>query len=91
MASGEVEEVGGGETEIRHLDTLGPHAVGERTRQLDAGLAHVPCHEDLGRPYETRHGPANGEAHVGVELIGHRAAHVVRFEDLVHSAHGAPP
>ena len=40
---------------------------------------------------EAGHGPADGPAHVGIELVGHRAAHVVRLEDLVHAAHRAPP
>ena len=54
-------------------------------------LAHVAGHQDLWRAREAGHGPADGPAHVGVELVGHRAAHVVRLEDLVHAAHGAPP
>ena len=48
---------------------------------------HVAGHEDLGRPGEAGHGPADGPAHGGVQLIGHGAADVVRLEDLIHSCH----
>ena len=91
MARGEVQEVGGGHAEVGDVDALGPHAVGEGGGELDARLAHVAGDEDLGRPGEAGHGAADGPAHVRVELVGHRAAHVVGLEDLVHPAHGPQP
>ena len=91
MARGEIQEVGGGHAEVDDVDPFGPHAVGEGGRQLHPGLAHVADDHDLRGVDEAGHGPPDGPAHVGVELVGHRAAHVVRLEDLVHAAHRAPP
>ena len=90
VPGGEVEEVGRGQAEVGDVDPLGPHAVGEGAGQLDAGLAHVAGHQDLGRAGEAGHGAPDGAAHVRIELVGHGAAHVVGLEDLVHAAHGAP-
>ena len=70
------------------VDTLGPHPVGERGRELHARLAHVAGDEDLGGSGEAGHGAADGPAHIRVELVGHDATHVVGLEDLVHPAHG---
>ena len=89
VARREVQEVGGGHAEVDDVDALGPHPVGEGGRQLHPALAHVAGHQDPRRAGEAGHGPADGAAHVGVELVGHRAPHVVRLEDLVHAALGA--
>ena len=72
------------------MSTPSARTPSEKARdELDARLAHVPGHEDLGGAGEAGHGAPDGEAHVRVELVGHRATHVVRLEDLVHPAHRA--
>src|SRR6202034_3456145 len=42
------------------------------------------AHRDLEGAGEARHGPPDGLAHRGVELIGHDAPHVVGLEHLGH-------
>ena len=89
VARGEVQEIGRGHAEVGDVDALGPDAIGEGAGERHPRLTHVTGHEDLGGGGEAGHGAPDGQAHVRVELVGHRAAHVVGLEDLVHPAHRA--
>ena len=88
MTRGEVQEVGRRQTEVGDVDALGAHALGEGRGELHARSPHVAGHQDLGGAGEAGEGAPDGPAHVGVELVGHRATDVVGLEDLVHPAHG---
>jgi hypothetical protein len=46
LAGGEVEEVGGREADVDHIDALQPGTLRERGRELDARRAHVASQHD---------------------------------------------
>ena len=85
---GEVDEVGGRQAEVDHVEALVLHALGERRRQLDAARPHVAGHEHpRGRPSassdEAGERGADAPAELGVELVGDGAPDVVGLEDRV--------
>ena len=85
LAGREVEQVRGRQPEVDDVDALGEHPAGEGVDELGSRRPHVPGDEDLVGSGEAGEGDPDGVGDVGVELIGHRAADVVRLDDLIES------
>ena len=92
-AGGEVQEVGGRQAEVDHVDALGADAVAEGVGQLHTRGPHVSRDEDLGHRTplvegEVGEGGTDGVATGCVDLIGIGAPNVVRLEDGIEVRHG---
>ena len=49
VAGGEVEQIGGGEADVDHVDSRRPSPVGERLSQRDAARPHIARHDQCRR------------------------------------------
>src|SRR5690606_23596851 len=87
-ARGEVQEVGRAQPHVHDVQALALDALGEGGGQLDAARPHVAPDDDpvgpaAGGGDEAGEGRADAVAELGVQLVRHRAPHVVGLEDHV--------
>jgi hypothetical protein len=88
-AGGEVQEVGGRQSEVHDVDVPRRGSFGQRRCEIGRGQAAVPPHEDLRGPTPRGERGADPPHEVGVQFIGDDTANVVRLEDAgeVHRSH----
>ncbi len=82
-----VHQVGRGEPDVDDVDALVEHAAGERIDQRRPRRAHVAADDDLVGTDEGGEADSEGMGHVSIELIGDRAADVVRLDDGIEDRH----
>jgi hypothetical protein len=89
-AGGVVEQVGGAQPGVDHVDALAGRTLGEGPTELDAALAHVPRQHDPRAAGEAREGSAERAGDLAVQLAGAQARDVVRLDDVREVAgHGS--
>src|SRR5690606_4444429 len=86
-AGGEVQLVGGGETDVGDVEPLRGDAIGEGPRQFGGGLAHVVTdHHPVGAL--GAHQPGEGRPHItgegGVDLVTDDATNVVCLDHRIN-------
>ena len=87
VPGGEVDEVGGGQADVDHVEAPFGDPPDEGLAEGNAAGPHVPTHHDgrgrgLPAPHQVGQPPPDGLGDLLVPLLGHPAADVVCLEDM---------